>query len=128
MPTAKPRITLTLEAHPYEVLSRLSRASGVSMASHVSALIDAALPPMERMVVVLERANAAPEEVRAGLVAAVERAERDLMPRIEAALDQGDMFLASVEAATRPGKAPRAQRGVPGRGAGASNPRPVTRG
>jgi len=128
MPTVKPRITLTLEEHPYEVLSRLSRASGVSMAAHVSALIDAALPPMERMVVVLERANAAPEEVRAGLVAAVERAERELMPQIQDALDQGDMFLANVEAATVPVEAPRAKRGVPRRAVGASNPRPVTRG
>src|SRR6187401_2736336 len=88
MPTAKPRITITLEARSHEVLTRLSVASGSSMSQIVAGFVDLALPSLERLVVVLEQARAAPKEVRTGLVATFERAERDLLPTLMAALDQ----------------------------------------
>lgn len=114
MSTAKPRITVTLESHPYEVLSRLSAAGGESMSAILSQLLDAALPSMERLVVVLERARDAPAEVLAGLSAAVERAERDLMPALVDAQKQGDMFLAQLAAgAPAPAAAAGAQRTRP---------------
>lgn len=118
MPTAKPRITITLEPHAHEALSRLSRTTGQSMASVVTGLVDAALPSLVRLAVVMERAASAPQEVRAGLVAAVERAERDVLPGLMASLDQSDLFLADLEAASggsdtdaqRPRRGRRAKR------------------
>lgn len=135
MPTKKPRITITLEPHAHEVLTRLSAAGGESMSAIVTQFVDMALPSLERVVVVLERARAAPQEARAGLAAAVERAERELMPALQAALDQGDMFLAEVSAAAAPPASARAS-GHPQGGApaavparrGGGTPVPVTRG
>jgi hypothetical protein len=75
MPTAKPRITITLEPHPHEVLSRLSAVGGQSMSSIVSEYVNLALPSLERLVVVLEQASTAPKQAHAGLAAALERAE-----------------------------------------------------
>ena len=97
MPTAKPRITLTLEPHAYEVLSRLAAANRQPMASIVTEILDAAIPSMERVVAIVERASTASEEVRAGVVAAVERAERELMPALVAAVGQNDLFLAELQ-------------------------------
>lgn len=96
MPTVKPRITITLEPHPHEVLSRLSAASRQSMASIVTEILDTAIPSLERVVVVLERAATASQEVRDGVAAAVERAERELMPSLLAAAGQSDLFLADL--------------------------------
>lgn len=96
MPTVKPRITITLEPHSHEVLSRLSAASRQSMASIVTEILDTAIPSLERVVVVLERAANASQEVRDGVAAAVERAERELMPTLLAAAGQSDLFLADL--------------------------------
>ena len=133
MPTAKPRITITLEPRNHEILSRLSAAGGESMSSLVSQFLELALPSMERLVVVLEQARAAPEEARAGLAAAIERADRTLLPALTAAVDQRDMFLDSLDVAGRP-PGPAAQRpdqaAAPPRKAQkrGSTPVPVTRG
>jgi len=111
MPTAKPRITVTLEPHTYEVLSRLSAVGGESMSALVAQFIDVSVPSLERLVVVLERAKAAPKEAHAGLLAAVERAERTLMPALQQASDMGDLFIADVErGATSRQPTPHAQR------------------
>lgn len=132
MPTAKPRITVTLEPRTYEVLSRLSAAGGQSMASLVTQFVDLAVPSMERLVLVLERARDAPEEARAGLAAAIERAERTLLPALTNAQDMGDLFLADVSYAVEPAARPDAdaQRPRPGGRAAAAkkDPRLVTRG
>jgi hypothetical protein len=98
MSTKKPRITITLEPHAHEVLTRLSAVGGDSMSQIVAQFVDLALPSLERLVVVLERARSAAKETHVGLAAALERAERDLMPAIEGALKQGDMFFRDLEA------------------------------
>jgi hypothetical protein len=132
MSTTKPRITVTLEPHAHEVLSRLSAASGDSMSQIVAGFVDLAVPSLERVVVVLERAKAAPEEVRAGLSAAIERADRQLMPTLVNALDQTDLFLSDAVRATAPVPAAPASQGHPAtrrRGVvKGSTPGPVTRG
>ncbi len=136
MPTTKPRITVTLERHAHEVLARLSAASGDSMSEIVAGFVDLAVPSLERVVVILERAKAAPEEVRSGLSAAIDRADRVLMPAIQSALDQADLFISDATLATV--REPDAQAAPPparpapgGAKAGAlegSTPVPVTRG
>jgi hypothetical protein len=95
MPTEKPRITITLEKRVYEVLRRLSAASGESMSSCVTQFLDVAIAPMERMVVVLEQAKVAPRETKEAVRASILRAEAKLLPGvIAAAVEQNDMFLA----------------------------------
>jgi uncharacterized protein (DUF1778 family) len=135
MSTTKPRITITLEPHHHEVLSRAASASGESMSQIVANFVAAAVPSLERLVVVMERANTASEEVRSGLVASFDRAERQLMPVLVKALDQAEMFLGDVAeqaAAPRPdlsaqrtGRARETAKKAP---AAASTPVPVTRG
>ena len=127
MATTKPRINVTLEQHRYDLFKRLAALQGVSMSSLVAELLDAVAEPMERVCVVLEAAKTAPESVRNGLRAAVDRAEAQMMPHALETLDQFDLFLAQSEAATgaparRPGAdSMRAQMTAP-------DPRPVTRG
>jgi hypothetical protein len=134
MSTTKPRITVTLERHTHEVLTRLSAASGESMSQIVAGFVDMSIPSLERVVVLLERARAAPEEVRVGLVAAIERAERDLIPGLMDNMAQGDMWLESMVAAAAPAEppadAPAAQpaQAAPRVRKRESTPVPVTRG
>lgn len=133
MSTSKPRITVTLEPHAYEVLSRLSAVGGDSMSALVAQFVTVSLPSLERLVVVLERAASAPEEARAGLAAAVERAERTLLPALMKAQDMGDLFLSEVDYATttRAALPAPAQRGRAASLAPApvpKDPRLVTRG
>lgn len=133
MSTTKPRITVTLEPRAHEVLSRLSAAGGESMSQIVAGFVELAIPSLERVVVVLERAKAAPEEVRAGLSAALDRADRQLIPALTSALDQTDLFLADALQASAPqpaadASAPRPARGRRKAAARPSTPVPVTRG
>lgn len=132
MSTTKPRITVTLEPHAYEVISRLSAVGGDSMSALVAQFVNVSLPSLERLVVVLERAKAAPEETRLGLVAAVERAERTLLPALMSAQDTCDLFMADLEVVPSVATLPApAQRGRAASAAGVSalsDPRLVTRG
>lgn len=96
MPTTKPRITITLEPRTHEVLTRLSVAGGESMSALIGQLVELAVPSMERLVVVLENAKTAPEEAKKGLQAAIERAERQLLPAAQTMIDQADLFLADA--------------------------------
>jgi hypothetical protein len=134
MSTSKPRITVTLEPRTHEVLSRLSAAGDQSMSSIVAQFVEVALPSLERVVVVLERAKAAPQETLDGVASAYERAGRDLIKRLQAGIGQGDMFLGDLAAAIP--DAPDAGAGAPARGGsvpksvrrGVPTPVPVTRG
>lgn len=96
MPTKKPRITVTFDQRAHEVLARLSAASGDSMSEIVAGFVEVALPSLERVVVVLERAKAVPEEARAGFAAAMQRGEQDLISAAQAAFGQLDLFLSGV--------------------------------
>lgn len=129
MPTSKPRITVTLPPRTYEILKRLAAVGGDSMSALIVQFVEVAAPSMERLVVVLERARAAPEEARAGLAAAVERAERDLLPALMEAQKQADFFLGDIEGAKTPPAAAAAQRKrAPVAPRGRSTPVLVTRG
>jgi hypothetical protein len=133
MSTSKPRITITLEPHVYEVISRLSAASGDSMSSLVTGFLHVAVPPMERLVVVLEAANAAPKEARDGLAASLARAESRVIPQLVEAMGQTDLFLREISlglreatvAGSEQAAEPRSRKRRPDT---LSTPVPVTRG
>jgi len=103
------------------------------MSQIVAGFVEIALPSLERLVVVLERAKAAPKEVHSGLAAALERADRVLMPQLLASIDQADLFLADMHLATLAAPGPGAPAAPAPDGArrqvlGGSTPVPVTRG
>lgn len=72
------------------------------MSKIVASFVDLAVPSLERVVLLMERAKTAPEEVRAGLSAALDRADRDLIPSLMEGIDQADLFL--VDALSEAGK------------------------
>lgn len=129
MSTIKPRVTVTLEPRAHEVLSRLSVAIGDSMSKIIAGFVDLAIPSLERLVVVLERAKTAPQEVRAGMAAALDRADAQLIPALLDSVGQADLWLDQMSELS---KETRGAAGAAGRGARRlgvlPTPGPVTRG
>lgn len=123
MATLKPRVAVTLEPHRYDMLKRLASLQGVSMSHLLADLVETVAEPLERVVVVLEAAKRAPDQVKDGLRAAVLKSEAEVLPMATKALSQLDMFLA--EAAAAVGGDGRRSRAAP---SSVADPRPVTRG
>lgn len=95
MPTAKPRITITLSDDQHRVLSNLSRLQKVSMSSIVVDFLDTAFPVLERLSAVLENAATAPQSVLDELKRAAEQAEHDAIGHGEAVRGQLDFLVAA---------------------------------
>jgi hypothetical protein len=93
MATDKPRVAVTLEPHRYALLKRLAELQGVSMSFLIADLLETVAGPLERVAVILEAARRAPDEVKAGLKSATNRAEANFLPAAAAALSQLDIFL-----------------------------------
>jgi hypothetical protein len=127
MSTSKPRITITLEPHAYEVLKRLSAASDRPMSSAVTDFLAVALPAMERIVVVLEAAKRMPDQAREEMRESLGKAEAKLVPALLDLIDQADMFLerAGDDAESSGGRGAAERTAALG---GVSTPVPVTRG
>jgi hypothetical protein len=117
MPTLKPRVNVTLEPADHAALQKLSAITGDSMSKIIADLVSPCVPALGRMALALERARDAPAEVRAGLLAAVESAERDFLPVMQAGADAGAKGLAAIEEASRarPTAATRARSAGGGR-------------
>lgn len=131
MSTLKPRITITLDPRVHEILRRLSKAGGQSMSALVTDFLDLAVPPMERMVVVLEQAAGMSSKTKEGMQAAILRAEANLLPALVAASEQGDIFITDLANQLRPPPSRSAQRGARGASgvvSGLSTPVPLTGG
>lgn len=94
MPTAKPRITVTLTEQQYDVLSRLAAVRGASRSSIIVDLLDASLPVLERTFKLLEALEAARKgDYLEDFVASLDKAEATLAPLLASALDQLDLPL-----------------------------------
>ena len=92
MPTAKPRIAVTLEQSTFEVIARMAALQGVSRGSVVADLLDSVAPVLARTVALLEAAAAAPKQVQDGLREVVESAHEDFMVIAGDATNQLDML------------------------------------
>nr|CRY95647.1 hypothetical protein [uncultured prokaryote] len=93
MPTAKPRIAVTLEQSTFEVIARMAALQGVSRGSIVADLLDSVAPSLARTVSLLEAAAAAPKQVQDGLREVVEAAHDDFTALAGDATRQLDMLL-----------------------------------
>ena len=96
MPTAKPRIAVTLEQSTFEVIARMAALQGVSRGSVVAELLDSVAPVLARTVALLEAAAAAPKQVRDGLREVAEAAHDEFTVIAGDATKQLDMLLDAV--------------------------------
>jgi hypothetical protein len=109
MSTTKPRITLTLEPEVYEVVRRLSAASGDSMSAVVADFLDVAVPQMQRVALVLEHAKAIPSQTKEELRHSLDRSEAKLLSAVAAVTEQADaMFERIAEVMNPAGAGPAA--------------------
>ena len=90
MPTAKPRITLTLEEPQYRVLSKLAELQGCSMSSIVVDLVQTVIPVLDRVSSVLQAAKTASESVTNELKKSAESAEAVFSPMAQQLLAELD--------------------------------------
>jgi uncharacterized protein (DUF1778 family) len=93
MPTAKPRITVTLTEHQHDLLQTLSGYQGQSMSSIIVDLLETAVPVLERIAVVMKAASEAPQEMLTGLRQSMEKAEAIVVGQLEGHIDQLDIFV-----------------------------------
>ena len=93
MPTANPRINITVKPERYELLKRLAAHQGTSMSGLVSETMEMMYPVMERVCVVLEAAKQAQESSKEGLRQTIAKAEAELLPMLYQAVGQFDMFV-----------------------------------
>jgi len=126
MATAKPRITITLEQHTYDVLKVISECGDKTMSGFVAELLDAAMPTLERMAVTFQAIKSAQEAERQKFLSSIDRAQAALEPVVANTLGQFDLFMGAVEKAVE-------GRGVPARGealptTGAHSSPPTNRG
>lgn len=96
MPTAKPRIAVTLNEHTFEVIARMAELQGCSRGSVVADLLESVSPVLGRTVALLEAAAAAPKQVRDGLRGVVEDTHEQLVGVAGDSILQMDWLLSEL--------------------------------
>jgi hypothetical protein len=122
MPTAKPRITITLSDKQHAVLASLAKIQKVSMSSIVVDLVATTLPVLERLDAVLANAANAPQAVLDEFKRSAEEAENQVFSMQGSVMDHLDLLVsksgasgAAAQAAVReapPTRPPTSNRGV----------------
>lgn len=107
MPTAKPRVMVTLDERQHQVLASMSKSTGQSMSSIVGELVDQAMPVFERMAVTFGKLRHMRDVERSKLVDSLEAAQAAFEPLAQEAVGQFDLFLARVEKASGAARLPR---------------------
>lgn len=97
--TEKPRITLTLEPEWHDVLSRLASLQGRPMSKVIGELLHEIMPILTRLTSALEEVQRANVDAKLKFLEGADRAERELMPIVDAVRSQLDLFLAGVKEA-----------------------------
>ena len=93
MPTAKPRITITLSERQHELLSAMGKAQKVSMSSIVVELLDTAVPVLERVMELITAASNAPKEAIEQLKRSLDAAEGEMLGMQKEAMGQLDLLV-----------------------------------
>lgn len=92
MATQKPRITVTLEPHVYEVLTKLAGLQGGSRSGIISDLMESVTPIFERTCYVLQLAETANTGMNKDIKASMERSDTKLQEMMADAMGQLDIF------------------------------------
>lgn len=123
MPTINPRVTVTLKAEQFEVLSRLAAAQGVSMSSILAELWEVSAPVMARIANLLEEAKGAQQSAKDGIREATEAALEIVAPQAAQVMVNFDLFEEQVLQKIAEGKRGAGATAAAGRGrAGSAQP------
>ena len=129
MPTAKPRIAVTLNEQTFQVIARMAELQGCSRGSVVADLLESVAPALTRTVALLEAAAAAPKQVRDGLRGVVEDTYHQLVGVAGDSITQMDWLISELSGAeANPHVVTRGSGSGETRGAGGEKKRskPVT--
>lgn len=108
MPTARPRITITLTERQHELLRSISANSGQSMSSFVTEMLDTGMPMLERMAATMQAIARNHQEQRDRVRQQLDEAQSEMEPLLASLMGQFDLFLATAEQAS----GPRAEAGA----------------
>lgn len=97
MATKKPRVNVALEPATFELLRKAAEAQGESMASLIRSMVDAVVPMLGRLVTLSDALRAAPEDIKAALREAAEKAEGEIAPAVGSAQGNFEEFLRFAE-------------------------------
>lgn len=134
MPTAKPRVQVTLTEHQHAVLRALAAASGQSMSAFLAEIVELSMPTFERMATTFQKIKDVQRFEAVKLAQGLHEANAALEPVAERAVAEFSRFLDTVEAAAEPPSRSAASArkagsvAASGKGGAAKSPRPVTRG
>ena len=134
MPTINPRITITLDADQYGVISRLSELQKRPMSKIVVDLLGEMTPMLARVVDTMELALRARDGVRESIREGVRTAEANILPHAEEIVRQYEEFdrdlrglVETMEPAPAAGEAGGGKRSAPPASL-PGDPRPVITG
>jgi hypothetical protein len=96
MPTIKPRVQVTLEPETHAVIERLASLQGRTRGAVIAEMLDSVAPALTRTISLIEAAQDAPGQVRAGMRRAVESAHAEIVSLAGDASKQLDVFLDSL--------------------------------
>lgn len=142
MPAVNPRLTITLKPEVHSILRRMSALTENSQSAIVGDLLESSLPVFERVVKVMEAANAAKESLSSDVAGGLARAQSKIEAQLGLALGEMDEayrpILEQAKGSKRTAKSgSAADQARPAGGAvsggethaqGVSTPVPVTRG
>lgn len=116
MPTAKPRITITLTEQQHSILSSLAGLQKVSMSSIVVDLLDTTLPVLQRLTAILQNAASAPQDLLDELRRTAESAENEvsgIAPHVLGLLDEMQELSSTAASTATEGRRDAAVEGGP---------------
>lgn len=99
MATTKPRITITLSAHQYDVFKSISDNSGQPMSTFITELLELSMPTVERMAETFRKIKLAQDDQRKRMLAELDVAQSAVEPVVAQVVGQFDLFMSRVEAA-----------------------------
>jgi hypothetical protein len=129
MPTANPRVNVTLPPSLDDLVSRLARVEGASKSQVLRELLEAAEPALRRAVALMEAAEGATEAVRKGLAQSLFEHQLGVEAALDVAIRQAEIQDLADQAQRATLK--RARAGAepsPAPAPAVSTPVPVTRG
>jgi hypothetical protein len=97
MPTAKPRVQVTLEPEVHDVIERFARLQNRTRGAVIAELLNEIAPAIGRTISLLEAAQEAPNQVKAGLRAVAEGLQEEMVNATGEANRQFQLLMQKIE-------------------------------